>query len=101
MIELLNWLSEQKGSLRTYLEFQNRALALRALEPENAALLRLLADLAGRFAEAFDGQPLSVAVAESARERILRAMRQAVTDRSVPPSERLALLNEIAAIELV
>jgi hypothetical protein len=49
MNELLNWLQQQKGSLRTYVEFQDRALALRADVPEQAALLRLLRRSRGAF----------------------------------------------------
>ncbi|TCR61355.1 hypothetical protein [Bosea sp. BK604] len=101
MNELLNWLLLQKGGIRTYLEFQNRALDLRASEPEHAALLRLLADLAGRFAEAYDGEPLSVDVAERALGQLSALLEKAIAPGAIGPAEHLALLNEIGQAELV
>jgi hypothetical protein len=100
MNELLNWLLLQKSGVRTYLEFQNRALDLRASEPEHAALPRLLADLAGRFADAYDGQPLSVDVAEKALDQLSGLLEKAVRHRTTGPTGHLALLNEIGLAEL-
>ena len=91
MNELLNWLLQQKGSLRTYVEFQDRALALRADAPEHAALLRLLADLAGRFVEAYD---------RLAAEGLIRARQGSgfyVTGGGLPP---LALTQAASPQEL-
>ncbi|MGX1789658.1 hypothetical protein ACWIGM_23115 [Bosea sp. NPDC055332] len=100
MNELLNWLQQQKGSLRTYVEFQDRALALRADEPEQAALLRLLADLAGRFVEAYDRQPLSAEVAAHALDRLVGLLEKAVDQGAANPSGHLALLNQVGTSEL-
>lgn len=100
MNELLNWLQQQKGSLRTYVEFQDRALALRAEAPEQAALLRLLADLAGRFVEAYDRQPLSAEIAARALDRLTEFLGKAAGGPAAGPVEQLALLNEIGASEL-
>lgn len=100
MNELLNWLLQQKGSLRTYVEFQDRALALRTEAPEQAALLRLLADLAGRFVEAYDCQPLSGEVAAQALDRLTDFLGQAANGHTVDPASRIALLNQIGASEL-
>jgi len=100
MNELLNWLLQQKGGLHTYLEFQARALELRTAEPEHVALLRLLADLAGRFAEAYDGRPLSVDIAEGALQQLTGLIETALGQRTGDPSARLALLNRIGAAEL-
>jgi len=101
MNELLNWLLQQKGSLRTYVEFQDRALALRANAPEHAALLRLLADLAGRFVEAYDRQPLSGEIAAQALDRLTDFLGRAAGGHVADPAGRIALLNEIGASELV
>jgi hypothetical protein len=100
MNELLNWLLQQKGSLRTCIEFQERALALRVAEPGHAALLRLLADLAGRFAEICDGRPLSAEVAAHALDQLTTFLERAVGEDAESPSGRLALLNEIGTSEL-
>ncbi|WP_332810803.1 hypothetical protein [Sphingomonas sp.] len=100
MNELLNWLLQQKGSMNTYLEFQSRALELRATEPEHVALLRLLADLAGRFAEAYDRRPLPVDVAEAALQQLTGLIEAALGPNAAGPAERLALLNQIGAAEL-
>ncbi len=100
MNELLNWLQQQKGSLRTYVEFQDRALALRAEAPGQAALLRLLADLAGRFVEAYDRQPLSAEIAAQALDRLTDFLSKAANGSAADPAGRIALLNEIGASEL-
>lgn len=100
MNELLNWLQQQKGSLRTYVEFQDRALALRAEAPGQAALLRLLADLAGRFVEAYDRQPLSAEIAAQALDRLTDFLGRAAGGNAADPAGRIALLNEIGASEL-
>ncbi|MGF7056163.1 hypothetical protein GGC47_005379 [Bosea sp. OAE752] len=101
MNELLNWLLQQKGSLRTYVEFQDRALALRADAPEQAALLRLLADLAGRFVEAYDRQPLSAEIAGRALDRLASLLGKAAAGSPADPKAQLALLNEVGVSELV
>lgn len=100
MNELLNWLQQQKGSLRTYVEFQDRALTLRADAPDQAALLRLLADLAGRFVEAYDRQPLSAEIASRALDRLTDLLGRATGASATDPAGQLALLNEIGASEL-
>src|SRR5271156_5267837 len=58
MKALLQWLTLQSASIHTLTQFQEQAVALRSVEPERAACLRLLADLASRFVETYDGAPL-------------------------------------------
>lgn len=101
MNELLNWLQQQKGSLRTYVEFQDRALALRADVPEHAALLRLLADLAGRFVEAYDRQPLSAEIAGQALDRLTNLLGKGAAGSAADPKSQLELLNKVGVSELV
>lgn len=100
MNELLVWLGSQKGGVGTYTEFQNKALALRSEDAQNAAVARLLADLAGRFADAYDGEPLSVGVASEALGRLKGYVAKAAEAKSASPAEQLALLNEIGLAEL-
>ena len=98
--ELLEWLLTQKGGVGTYYEFQRKVLTLRNRDTENAALARLLADLAGRFAEAYDGQPLSVSLANEALGRLTAFVETAVRTKNASLAERLALLNEIGRADL-
>jgi hypothetical protein len=65
-------------------------------EPEHRALYRLLSSVVGRYIEAFDEEPLPVAVPDRAYQRLLDlvASLQASTDC------RLADLNPVAACEL-
>jgi hypothetical protein len=100
MNELLQWLQLQSGSIRALIQFQQQALALRSAEPEHAALMRLLADLAARFVETYDGEPLPADVAERALARLIQFVEKAVRVRSASPSEQLALLNNIGLAEL-
>lgn len=100
MQDLLDWLAAQQGGMRTFTGFHNRALALRASEHENVALLRLLADLTERFIQAYDGEPTSPDVAGLALARLTEFLRRAVDLTRAGPGERLALLNEIGATEL-
>jgi hypothetical protein len=55
MEELLDWLRHQNSSVRVFSQFYEKALAVRATEPQHAAMARLLANLAGNFAEAYYG----------------------------------------------
>ncbi len=100
MNELLTWLRAQQVGVRTCTEFQERALALRAAEPQQAALLRLLADLAGRFVDRYYDQPLSIDVAARALDTLTGFVTRAVDRTAAGPGEMLALLNEIGTAEL-
>jgi hypothetical protein len=100
MDEIFNWLKNQKGGTGTYIEFQRRMLALRLVDAQNAALARLLADLAGRFADAYDGEPLPVSVASEALSRLTGYVEKAVRAKDVSLADQLALLNEIGLAEL-
>lgn len=100
MRELLAWLLTQKGGVRTYSDFQDKALALSLLEPENAGFARLLGHLAGRFADFYYGQPLSVSVADEALGRLTQHLQQAIEAGSLPAEEKLGVINKIAQAEL-
>lgn len=97
---LLEWLEAQKGGVATFYEFQRKALQLHAANSEHAALLRLLADTAGRFADAFDGEPLEVSVACEALNRLTGHVRKAAGLDSDRTQAHLDLLNSIASTEL-
>lgn len=100
MNELLDWLRRQTGSVRVFSQFCERAMALRAAEPERAALARLLADLAGNFSEAYYGEPLPLDVAERALARLTATVEKAVRAYSAELPQQMALLNEIGQMEL-
>jgi hypothetical protein len=100
MHKLLEWLRHQKGGVGTYAQFREQALALRLAEPDRAALARLLADLAGRFADAYYGEPLPVDVTERSLARLTEFVERAVRVATAGPAEQLELLNEIGLAEL-
>lgn len=100
MDELLTWLRQQHASVRVFSQFCEKAMALRAKEPQHAALARLLADLAGNFSEAYFGEPLALDVAEKALARLTEIVEKAVRANSAGLPEQMALLNEIGRMEL-
>ncbi|MGM4986000.1 MULTISPECIES: hypothetical protein [Rhizobium] len=100
MHELLEWLKDQKGGVRTFSDFRNMSLSIRYARPTNAALARLLGDLSGRFADAYDDQPLRATVADEAMSRLLNFVERAVAIEAATPEERLHLLNDIGVSEL-
>jgi hypothetical protein len=100
MEELLEWLQHHNIGVGTLSLFCEKALALRAKEPEHAALARLLASLAGDFAKKYFGEPLLLDVAEQALARLTSLLEKAVRAKSAGPAQQLALLNEIAMTEL-
>lgn len=100
MRELRNWLSTQLGGVEMFEEYQRRSIAMQATEPENAAMLRLLGDLSGRFAECYDEQPLTVATANEAWSRLLDLTDKAIVANAAPATEKLKALNEISRASL-
>ncbi len=100
MEELLGWLRQQSTSVRVFSQFCEKALALRSKEPQHAALARLLATLAGNFSEDNYGQPLPVDVAKHALTQLTDLLEKAVKANAAGPQQQLALLNEIAQLDL-
>ena len=70
MNDLYAWLSQQHHGLRTFQIFQQKLATLSGDEPEQRALCRLLTYLVGSYVEAFDEEPLPVAVADRAFQRL-------------------------------
>jgi hypothetical protein len=98
MNDLHAWLSQQHHGLRTFKIFQQKLEALSRDEPEQRALCRLLSDLVGSYIEAFDEEPLPVAVADRAYQRLLDLV--ASLDFRASADHRLADLNCVAACDL-
>jgi hypothetical protein len=98
--ELLDWLRQQKTGVRVLSQFSEKALALRAKEPQHAAMARLLASLAGNFSEAYFGEPLELDVAERALARLTALVEKALQAESAGLPQQMAVLNEIATAEL-
>ena len=67
-------------------------------KPEQRALCRLLSCLVGSYIEAFDEEPLPVAVADRAYHRLLELM--ASLDLRACTEQRLADFNRVAACDL-
>ena len=98
MNDLYAWLSQQHHGLRTFRTFQQKLAILSRDEPGQRALCRLLSSLAGGYIEAFDEEPLPVAVADRAYERLLDLV--ASLDFRASAEDRLADLDRVAACDL-
>jgi hypothetical protein len=98
MNDLYAWLSQQHHGLRTYRTFQQKLATLSRDEPGQRALCRLLSSLAGGYIEAFDEEPLPVAVADRAYQRLLDLV--ASIDFRASAAHRLADLDRIAVCDL-
>jgi hypothetical protein len=98
MNDLHAWLSLQHHGLRTFRIFQQKIETLSGDKPEHRGLCRLLGCLVGSYIEAFDEEPLPVAVADRAYHRLLELV--ASLDFRAGPERRLADLNRVAACDL-
>ena len=98
MDELLRWLSGQHHGLHTFRAFQRRLAELCKDEPEQKALNGLLNQLLDNYVEAFDEEPLPVAVADRAYDRLLKLL--ASLDLRANADRRLADLNRVASSDL-
>jgi hypothetical protein len=98
MNDLHAWLSQQHHGLRTFHTFQQKLATLSRDEPGQRALCRLLSSLAGNYIEAFDDEPLPVAVADRAYQRLLDLV--AGLDFRASADHRLADLDRVAACDL-
>ena len=98
MNDLHPWLSQQHHGLRTFHIFQQKLATLSRDELGQQALCRLLSSLVGGYIEAFDEEPLPVAVADRAYQRLLDLV--ASLDFRASAEHRLADLNRVAACDL-
>jgi len=96
--DLHAWLSQQHHGLRTFQILQQKLATLSGDEPEQRASCRLLTYLVGGYIEAFDEEPLPVAVADRAFLRLLDLV--ASLDFRASAEHRLAELNRVAACDL-
>lgn len=99
MNELYSWLSQQHHGLRTFQIFQQKLENLSRDEPDQRALYRLLTGLVGSYIEAFDEEPLPVAVADRAHQRLLDLL--ASLDLQGNADRRLADVNRVADCDLL
>ena len=99
MNDLYLWFSRQHHGLRTFQLFRQKLAHLSEREPDHKALYALLSQLAGRYIEAVDGEPVPAAVADRAYECLLKLL--ASLDLCAPADGRLADLNRVAAVDLL
>ena len=99
MNDLYTWFSRQHHGLRAFRNFQQKLESLSRDEPEQRGLYRLLSGLVGSYIETFDEEPLPVAVADRAHERLLALL--ASLDPQATPARRLADINRVAASNLL
>ncbi len=99
MNDLHAWLSQQHHGLRTFKTFQQKLETLSGQDPPQRALYALLSHLVGRYVEAFDEEPLPVAVADRAYGRLLELV--ASLDPEAGTDRHLADINRVAASSLM
>ena len=98
MNDLHTWLSQQHHGLRTFRTFQQKLDDLSEGDPGQRALCRLLNTVVGSYIDTFDEEPLPVAVADRAYQRLLDLV--ASLDFSAGADRRLADINRVAALDL-
>jgi hypothetical protein len=95
------WLRREPESMRTFVAFQRRCYGQIGEAGDDAAYLRLLGRMAGRWAEQHDGEPVAAQAVEEAHRHLLALTERALRASKRPAAEQLAVLNELARIELV
>lgn len=98
--DLLQWLEMQKGGVATFYEFQRKSLALQLSHGRQAGLLRLLADLSGRFADEYDGEPLDLTTASHALQQLVVFVREASELAPGDADSLIALINRVGLADL-
>ena len=98
MNDLHTWLSQQHHGLRTFRAFQQKLDEVSNSDPEQRELCQLLTAIVGDCVDTYDEQPLPVAVADRAFQRLLELM--ASVDFSASADRRLADINRVAACDL-
>ncbi len=100
MEELAQWLKTQHKGLRTYKTFHQKVLELGARHKQQYALYYLLAMLVWRFVDSYEDSPLTLDVTDEAHTRLVAIAERCARFDAMPTEERLAFLNELAAMEL-
>ncbi len=98
MNDLYAWLSQQHHGLRTYRALQQKLDILSGQDPDQRALCRLLGGIVGNYVESFDEDPLPVAVADRAYQRLLDLVGS--LDFGAGADRRLADINRVAGFDL-
>lgn len=98
MNDLHTWLAQQPHGLHTFRIFQQKLETLGRSEPEQLALCQLLKSMVGSYIDAFDEEPLPVAVADRAHHRLLELL--ASLNVEADAERRLADLNHVAVCRL-
>ncbi|UWU75384.1 hypothetical protein N2603_35915 [Bradyrhizobium huanghuaihaiense] len=99
MNALHTWLSQQHHGLQTFREFQQRLYDACKNEPDQQGLCCLLNTVVDNYVEAFDEEPLPVAVADHAYQRLLDLV--ADIDFGASAEQRLVIINRVAASDLL
>jgi hypothetical protein len=98
MNDLSTWLSQQHHGLRTFRTFQQKLDDLGNGDASQRAMCRLLKNIVGSYIDAFDEEPLPVAVADRAYGRLLDMVSS--LDFKGSADRRLADINRVAAMDL-
>jgi len=98
MNDLHTWLLQAAPRLADLPDLPAKTRNLSREEPEQRALCRLLSYLVGSYIEAFDEEPLPVAAADRAYQRLLDWSQASIFEPVADP--RLADLNRVAVCDL-
>ena len=98
MNDLSTWLSKQHHGLRTFRTFQQKLDEISTGDPEQRALCRLMNSVVGSYVDAYDEEPLPVAMADRAYDRLLELVSS--VDFDAGAERRLADINRVAACDL-
>ncbi|WP_245448786.1 hypothetical protein [Bradyrhizobium ottawaense] len=85
--------------MQTFREFQQRLYDACKDEPDQRGLCRLLNAVVDNYVDAFDEEPLPVAVADHAYQRLLDLV--ADIDFGASAEQRLATINRVADSDLL
>jgi hypothetical protein len=98
MREAVAHLKERAAGIASLRQFQRDCESALRQAHDEAAFLRLLADLTGRFVDRYDDQPLEVAAAKAAYDRLVRFAERALAAERA--EDKLKLLNELGSADL-
>ena len=99
MEELAQWLKSQHKGLRTYKTFHQKVLELGAQHKQQYALYYLLAMHVWRFVDSYEDSPLTADVTDEAHTHLVAVAERCAQFDGMSAEERLAFLNELAAME--
>ncbi len=94
--EITREFENRKPGVASFETFAAECMGEMVNDPANASLYLMLGLTARQFYDQFAGQPLTVAVAEERKERMLALARAAEAALGEAADDKLSVLNDIA-----